>query len=1487
MHSKKSSLAEASLHSSGHNRAWYKRLQPQSLRAWMAGAGLVAMALASFMVVGQSSPPSIPALSLATEPLFGASTNEKPAMALALSVEYPTVGAQYRNAPYSPASEYLGYYDAEACYTYNNAPTETPRTGLNAQDYKRFDRTGAAIARKCTGEQFSGNFLNWASSSAIDMMRMALSGGDRYIDEENLTVLQRAVLPAGGGDPGGDNPCFWNSSGHFPAKQLASADGYSGAVPESMRSSAGSQAIWVANKLNQIYFRAGSGSAGSCTDSSGYTLGKKVTVYEIGPRDNYSSGSTSDPSGTGGWSYCGANGATCSISGIKDVLYVERTNVGNWKNPSYRYAYTKGPVSNDFICNRANLGGGNSFPDNSTVSCYTNNNDYAGDWRPASSLGLNTEGYFFARVAVCNSSGGTLQDVRDYGLCKKYPSGYFKPTGAIQKYSDQLRLAAFGYLMDQTDPKTTNSTASFGGVLRAPMKYVGDKLFDISGQYSGSNPKAEWDLRTGQLIENPENNTTVQTSTSVSSTSYSSGVINYLNKFGRTGTAYTGRYKTRGPVGELHYETVRYLQGLAPTPLAISKIDSAGEDADFVLRDGYPAYTSWTDPYGDGRSETADYSCVKSNIVVVGDVNTHDGNRFPSVDAANNIFSATDWRNIVVNFEKNITSTYVDGQGANRTTANPNGANASVPNSNDRSKLMGSAYWAHTHDIRGASWTAAPAKQRKGLRVKTFLFDVNEGGSSTAYANRSTNNQFFMASKYGGFENDPSNLGGNPYNTYGNPFVNEKTNTNNNKVWQDVDTPARAAEASTYYLQSEARDVLKAFDDIFNRASTKARSIAKRGSNSTSIQVGSTTVAYGAKFDTGDWSGDVEANEYSLATDGTLTETLKWSAATQLGALTSPVTSRNIVMGGSAGAVDFSPSTAFSFLTADEVRYLRGDQSREGQAKNGSITWRKRSALLGDVVNSGVVYSGAPSRQMTGDGYKDFYDDNKNRTPAVFVGANDGMLHAFNATTGDELFAFIPKTMAPKLASLTESTYTSNHQNFVDGLLSAKEVDLGTTKTKADWKTVLLGANGGGARSVFALDVTDPSAFGTSKVLWEFTSADDADLGYVIGQPQILKLRTSATASTYKWFAVVASGVNNYTTDADGNYSATGKPALFLLSLDKAASASWTLGTNYYKVSLPIDSTLTSTRPTGLANFTPILGSSGEVREIFMGDYYGNLWNLQFNTRGTSIWKAPADWSLLNLSPLKTTTVANPLYIAKDTSGTRQVIHEAPVAFNGPMVEQMETFFVFAGTGKFNESADKTSTSTNSIFAVYDNGTTRADEAIVGRGRLKSGTINATAKTVTVADFVWGRPKADTDTTKRAGWFADLPVAGERVVGVIQLVGRKAIFNTVIPATAGASGGCGAGSATTNTYIVDISSGTGTFTSKLVLEPPSLILQNDSATTVSTSDPTGRSVRTKTYIIPDPAAPGGKREVTVLELLGRLSWRQINNYLDLKNKANP
>ena len=186
---------------------------PNTPFSWMGWTAVPLVLGASFMAFSQSTPPAYPAVNLAAEPLYAAVTVDKPTLALALSVEFPTVGAQYVDSNYSNTNEYLGYYDAESCYSYNNTPTETPAGGFTAADYKRFDRIGAATSRKCT-DAFSGNFLNWASNSAIDMLRLALSGGDRYIDTSDLTVLQRAVIPDG------DPICMWNSS-NFPAKQLS------------------------------------------------------------------------------------------------------------------------------------------------------------------------------------------------------------------------------------------------------------------------------------------------------------------------------------------------------------------------------------------------------------------------------------------------------------------------------------------------------------------------------------------------------------------------------------------------------------------------------------------------------------------------------------------------------------------------------------------------------------------------------------------------------------------------------------------------------------------------------------------------------------------------------------------------------------------------------------------------------------------------------------------------------------------------------------------------------------------------------------------------------------------------------------------------------------------------------------------------------------------------------------------------------------------
>jgi type IV pilus assembly protein PilY1 len=1472
----------------------------------------------SFMAISQSTAPSIPAVALSADPLYATTSGDKPALVLALSVEFPTVGAQYRGGnDYSNSAEYLGYYDAESCYTYNTSPTETPVSPQVISDFKRFDRAGKAIAlpvadttapgkttRMCwdgtksytkdsgvtpaSNDAFSGNFLNWATSSAIDMLRLSLTGGDRSVDTDALTVLQRAFLPNGGTNGGG---CYFNNGSYFPAKQLLRSGGssgtaYFGAIPASMASSASntSHDIWIANALNRIYFRAGSTSTGSCTDQSGYTLGTPTTSSASWISSTITS-YTSKPSGSNSWpaspeySY----GDTITLTGVQEVLY--GFTARNASNTNWKSAAASGVIT----CSEATFTNGST---NGNAKCYVRPNT-TGETPPVSTS-LSSDSFFYARVQVCNRNGaGELLDKRDYALCKKYPNGNYKSTGAIQKYSDQLRLAAFGYLMDQT---ASYNNGRYGGVLRAPIKYVGGKTFDITGTENtptGGNPRKEWNENNGVFIVNPENDTTYG----------KSGVITYLNQFGRTGST-PGLYKQYDPVGELHYEALRYLQGLPPSTDAISNITSG-------MYDGFPALTTWTDPYGDGRSNTADYSCQKSNIVVVGDINTHDGTRWPTPSTTGNVPDLTAWRTVVQNFEKNASTTYLDGQGISRTTGNPNGANNSVPSSATRSQLMGSAYWAHTHDIRGTSWTDTdgPAKQRPGLRVKTFTFDVNEGGTQTNNTTRRTANQFFMASKYGGFEADPANTTKNPFNTWGNPFKRED-GTIDKYVWEDTNTAtSRIGEANTYYLQSDARGVLSAFDDIFARASTAARSIAGGAIQSKNLTQAGNTI-YQGTFDTADWSGDLLAVPVTVSTSNTVTigATPTWTAATQLAALSSPAASRNIVVGKVGATANpvataftwsaiedslktaldkTSPSSAADGLAQDRLNYLRGERSKEANP------FRTRNKLLGDIVNSGVVYSGAPTTSINSSSYASFKTTNAARTPAVFVGANDGMLHAFNATNGNELFGYIPSWLGPKLSALTNPTYVNSHQSYVDGTPAVAEAQVGSDGTEADWKTVLIGSTGAGGQGVFALDVTNPATFTASNVMWEFTHADDQDMGNVTGRPQILKMRTSAynTTATYKWFAVVGSGLNNYVTDSAGLFSSTGKPALFLLDLSKPAGTAWTLDTNYYKVSLPINSTLSATKATGLINFRAALGASREVTQIFMGDLHGNLWKLDFSLLGV------ADWNINKLSSFNKGTISSPdpypLFIAKDGSGNVQPITMAPSLIFGP--KPTASYVVF-GTGKYIETSDKGSTTQQSMYMVYDNGSSSGDtvvspavrtSAISGRGRLKAGTATASTGIISVPAFTLGRASSDTDSTQRSGWYADFPTSGERQISSASVFGNTVIFGSLIPGASGSSGGsCAAAGGGGYQYTVNIASGNGTLTNSTVgIMGEPLVGNLSNATSYTISDSTGRRTKTTTSQIIQQGsgglATGGTTTSTITA--GRLSWRQINNYQDLKN----
>lgn len=1622
---------------------------PRNVLVWIAIPIAISI---SFLAFSGSTAPNIPVIPLAADPLYAAAGGDKPALALALSVEFPTVGAQYvdpdnisstsDDVTYSSDREYLGYYDAESCYTYKNTLL-TGETNAN----KRFIRRGSAIAlstpnttnptwttRQCwdgnksytkddgttpafsttSNDGFSGNFLNWASSSAIDMLRVSLTGGDRVIDTPNLTVLQRAVIPDG-------DPISMGNTANFPSKRLykngisraitsanfASASFpptgvtpvlYFGAVPTSMATAAGTNDIFVANTLNRIYF--GTSKSGNNSGGFGaYTLGSSggVSSYQIGTiasssaslpsSASYQLGTTTykNMNSPGDLIECADDNNTCSLDpGTWEVWY--------GKIDKKKWQVT--PASGDVPCNTLILGdpgvnskkcyyraySGSWTPTPSATQCASENGTctlpggnlevwygagntwkvapatgevpctngvfgdpiqgtvkkcyylpYSGSWAPATSTGLNSDGYFFARVQVCDRDPTTyeLKEKRFWPFCTSYsdgdatnPQAAYKPTGAVQKYADQLRLAAFGYLMDQT---ASYSSGRYGGVLRTPMKYVGARTFDSNGVEntpSTGNSKQEWNPVTGVFFVNPEGNTSVATTDGRNT--YLSGVVSYLNQFGRTGSV-AGRYKRYDPVGELHYEALRYLQGLSPSADAVTGLPSTT-----ALFDGFPvaynAATGWTDPYASGSS-SGDYSCLKSNIVVIGDKNTHDGNRLPSASPANNVPDINAWRTVVQKFEKGESFNYVDGSGTTRSTSNFNSANSNPPSGTQTSQIMGSAYWARTHDIRGTGWTNATSAgtagatlQRPGLRVKTFMFDVNEnGGSNDANARRNTNH-LFMASKYGGFETDASNLSRNPYNSWGNPFKRED-GTNDNYVWQDTDTRAsRVGEANTYFLQSDARGVLSAFDDIFGRASTQARSIAGAAIQSGSLKVAEANAIYQGSFDTSDWSGDLFSIPISVdaSNNVTLSTTNNWSAASKLATMTSPATTRNIVVGkvdaSTATATDFTwgsieanlatqldketPSSAADGFAQDRLNYLRGNRTKEGNP------FRIRGKLLGDIINSGVAFSGEPTKNIISSSYSAFYQaqvavtgtgGHAARTPAVFVGANDGMLHAFNATTGSELFAYIPSWLGPNLSALTSTNYNLAHQSYVDSTPVVAEAQVGSAGTASDWKTILVSGTGGGGQGVFALDVTDPTAFSTSKVMWEFTNHNDSDMGYVLGRPQILKLRTSAynaTTPTYKWYAVVPSGVNNYKTANNSSDFGSGNPTLFFLDLSKSAGTSWALNTNYFKVALPVDSILSTTKATGLINFSATIESGGEVGQMYMGDLHGRVWKLNFSLVGQS------DWNINKLSAFNKGTSASPapypLFIAKDGSGNVQPITMAPSIASGPT---RSSRYIFVGTGKYMETGDKTSTTQQSAYMLYDdNLVTGGDSspigasAISGRARLRAGTATTSTGVITVKAFTPGRASTDTDdltvnTTVRSGWYFDFATSGERQTSGATISREKISFGSLIPGTSSAST-CAAGGGGGNQYTVDIASGNGTFGSSAVgLLGEPMLIEIPGATSYTSFDSTGKRQKTVTYKVIQQGSGGISTgsTVTVTTASGRLSWRQINNYQDLKN----
>lgn len=597
--------------------------------------------------------------------------------------------------------------------------------------------------------------------------------------------------------------------------------------------------------------------------------------------------------------------------------------------------------------------------------------------------------------------------------------------------------------------------------------------------------------------------------------------------------------------------------------------------------------------------------------------------------------------------------------------------------------------------------------------------------------------------------------------------------------------PADSAEA----LTAAFADIL---DTIVGDTDTNLVSIAA----STSY-LRSGLDAYLAGYNPVRYSGTLSARPID-ATTGAIGATETWNAGDLLDA--SSITSRVVLSySGSAGiawktytalpAAQKTPLNKNSAGTVDSkgqerVDYLRGDRSQEAP----SGAYRQRDSRLGDIVNSNIWYTGKPASGYTQNGYATFRGTGTggqgNRTPMLYVGANDGMLHGVAATTGVEKLAYIPQGIAEgNLRKLTDTTYT--HQYFVDGAPFTGDAYIGTTPA---WATVLVGGLGAGGKGYFLLDVTDPSQFtdanAATVVIADTTATTDADIGTILSPPvmddtfanrsrQIVKMNNG------RWAVVMGNGYNS-TNEA---------PVLIIQYLDGNKAM-----VKISPCSFPTTGACSFKGTNGLSTPQVIdLDGNGTADVAYAGDLQGNVWKFDLTSATDTSWG--------------TSFSGQPFFVAKNGT-TTQSITAAPFWKPHPLGGVM----LAIATGRNLTDADQSDTVTQTIYGLYDNSRYTVASGIVTITDATA--INTTASTSQPSTLVQqvmtatavvdlgtnyftttnnpvdykGNPLATPVVPAKRGWYLNLPLSGQRVVQNMRAFsGEKFLIQSLIPKTGGNS----------------------------------------------------------------------------------------------------
>ncbi|EIK95188.1 type IV pilus-associated protein [Pseudomonas sp. M47T1] len=642
-----------------------------------------------------------------------------------------------------------------------------------------------------------------------------------------------------------------------------------------------------------------------------------------------------------------------------------------------------------------------------------------------------------------------------------------------------------------------------------------------------------------------------------------------------------------------------------------------------------------------------------------------------------------------------------------------------------------------------------------------------------------------------------------------------------------------------YYLATDNASLTSALSSALSDITSKAGSGGSGTVSATTLT--SSSFYYQTLYDPVDWRGIVEA--FPLSSTGTASTTASWNTNTTMAVGTTAPTFE------SYNTVTAAPITmAYANYGAAQQTVLNANLPT-GITGTNLVNWSKgtnitglrtRTVLLGDIINSPLVQAAKTDQtasSLVGDSSYTTYLATKSvgMTNSLVVNANDGFTNVINASTGVRSYAYMPSTALASLYKVSDTGYINgnSHAFLNDGPIAVYDAQI-----SSGWKTLALSGTGAGGKAYSAIQLYDATLGNVVKALWELrpdsfsasSSTPFADLGYAYSTPQVAKL------SDGTWAAFIANGYG----------STKGVASLFVVNLATGALIKEIVAES-------------SNGSNGLSTVALKVNASNVVQAAYGGDLLGHMWKFDLSSTSTASWGMAFSGSPLFTAP----------------GGSSQPITAAPLLITNATSGKM----VYFGTGKLNETADKTTTAAQGFYAVWDADTNTT-------GNYTTANLQSQAVTgINSAGYVISTSNT-TDYTSLKGWYLPLvfgtSLTGHRVIYQAAYKTSRIIFTSAFVDTTDACASQGAG------YTFELNALNGSILSYPVLDTNGDGVVNSSDTIVSgiyisTGIPNLNgiidvaSTNSQVKIINDSSGTITKlvEAGTGTATLGRILWRQI------------